>query len=183
MKTSHRIPPPKQTIAPVLRRNKRQHGIGLIEVLIALVVLSVGFLAAATIQISSMRSNQQSGLEAQALVLIGDMMDRMSANRAGVDAGLYNNKSTSTLTAPTCLSTSCTPAEVAAVDLFEWSANFESLRSDSNFKPLMPSASNGDPAVGTISNPTAGLYTLSVTWKQFQGTTEVDESVSVSFIP
>jgi len=160
-----------------------QNGVGLIEVLIALIVLSVGFLAAATIQISSMRSNQQSRTDAQALVLVGDMMDRMRSNPAGVAAGLYDNKTTSTLTAPTCLSTSCTSTQMAAVDLFEWSANFESLRSDTNFVPLMPSAPDGSAATGTISNPVAGLYTVSVNWKRMDGATTIDESVSVSFVP
>ena len=162
---------------------KAQLGIGLIEVLIALVVLSVGFLAAASIQISSMQSNQRARLDAQALVLIGDIMDRMSSNPTGVAAGLYNNKTTGTLTAPACLATSCTPTQIAAVDLFEWSANFESLRGDDDFIPLMPNAPDGSPATGSISNPVAGLYTISVAWKRINGASTVDENISVSFIP
>lgn len=161
----------------------REHGIGLIEVLIALIVLSVGFLAAANIQISSMRSNQQARLEAQALVLIGDMMDRMRSNPQGVADNHYDNKTTGTLTAPACLSTSCTSTQIAAVDLFEWSANFSSLRGDSDFLPLLPFAPDGSPAVGSISAPTAGIYTVSVTWKRLDSGTVVDETVGVSFIP
>jgi len=160
-----------------------QTGVGLIEVLIALIVLSVGFLASANFQISSMRTNQQARVEAQALVLISDMMDRMRANPEGVRAGLYDNVSTSTLTAPACLTTSCTVTQLADADLFEWSANFESLRNDTNFVPVLPYSPDGSPAVGSVSAPVAGIYTVSVAWKVIEDAATVDKSFSVEFLP
>lgn len=160
-----------------------QSGVGMIEVLIALIVLSIGFLAAASMQVQSMRTNQLANQQAIAMVLLNDMMDRMSANPDGVLAGSYDDVSTGTKTAVTCASTGCTPAQIAAVDLFDWSANFESLRGESVFLPALPPDAAGIPATGTVSAPVAGVYTLALNWDGWAGTSVVPESLTVSFVP
>lgn len=161
----------------------RQSGIGLIEVLVAMVVLSIGFLAAATMQVQGMRANQNAGQRAQALLLLGDMMDRMRGNPEGVLAGAYDGRSTGTAALPACVTASCTPAQLADVDLYEWSANFENLRGETNFIPLLPVDLGGNPAQGTITAGAAGVYTLSLSWKGFWDGAAVDEDVSIQFIP
>ncbi|WP_162224943.1 type IV pilus modification protein PilV [Neptunomonas antarctica] len=57
-----------------------QHGVGLIEVLITLLVLSVGLLGMATLQIRAVQLNQSSYLRSQAITLAYDMADRISIN-------------------------------------------------------------------------------------------------------
>lgn len=73
-----------------MKRNHppRERGLSLIEVLVAIVVLSVGLLAMAGLQLTGLRASQGAGLRAQAATLASDMAERMRANLA--DASNYD---------------------------------------------------------------------------------------------
>ncbi|WP_157995398.1 type IV pilus modification protein PilV [Peristeroidobacter soli] len=62
----------------------RRHGAGmtLIEVLVTLVIISVGLLGVAALQLTTVRNNYDSYVRSQAAVLAADMLDRMRVNRA-----------------------------------------------------------------------------------------------------
>lgn len=63
----------------------RRNGFSLVEVLIALVVLSVGMLGVAGLYVQSMQASRTSMLRHHAVILAGDVADRIRANpRAGV---------------------------------------------------------------------------------------------------
>ena len=62
-------------------RNGMQNGFTLLEVLIALVVLSIGLLGLAGLQATGMRNNHDAYLRSQATLLVTDVMDAMRANR------------------------------------------------------------------------------------------------------
>ncbi|MFK7993633.1 MAG: type IV pilus modification protein PilV [Granulosicoccus sp.] len=161
-----------------------ERGVGLIEVLVALLVLSLGFLISANMQLRGMRSNQDTYHHSQAMMLAHDMMDRMRNNRVGVLNGDYDAMVTGQVTKPTCASSGCDAAGLANLDRFEWSANLQSLRGESAFIPMLPASADGSAAVGSISNPDAdGVYTLTMTWKRQDGDTEVDDTLSVKFFP
>jgi len=61
-----------------------QRGVSLVEVLVAVVVLSIGLLGLAGLQASGMRVGQSSIHRSQAAQLAYDILDRMRANRAAV---------------------------------------------------------------------------------------------------
>jgi type IV pilus assembly protein PilV len=65
------------------RRNVRraQRGMTLVETLIALLVLSIGLLGIAGLQMTSLQNNRGAHLRSQAAVLAYDIADRMRANR------------------------------------------------------------------------------------------------------
>lgn len=67
----------------------QQKGISLLEVLIALVVLSVGLLGLAQLQITGIKQNQDAWLRSQATNLTYDMLDRLRANRSAARGGNY----------------------------------------------------------------------------------------------
>lgn len=76
---------------PLLRRPpaaKRNLGVSLVEVLVAVVVLSIGLLGLAGLQASGMRVGQSSIYRSQAAQLAYDMVDRVRANFA--NASSYN---------------------------------------------------------------------------------------------
>lgn len=164
-------------------RKNRQCGVSMLEVLVTLVILSIGFLASASMQVQSMRANQDAYQRAQALIVLGNLMDRMSSTPRAVAAGLYDDKRTGLRTEPACLTGGCTDEQLAEVALFDFSASFQSLRGEQDYVPLLPPDSSGAPAVGTISTPVNGVYTLSATWQRLDGTEFVSEVVSVDFIP
>jgi type IV pilus assembly protein PilV len=53
----------------------------LIEVLVTLVIISVGLLGIAALQLTTVRNNFDAFVRSQAAVLASDMLDRMRANR------------------------------------------------------------------------------------------------------
>ena len=67
----------------------RQRGFTLLEVLIALLVLSIGLLGLAALQTTGLRSNQMASMRTTSTHLAYDISDRMRANPAGVEADKY----------------------------------------------------------------------------------------------
>ncbi|BBD77775.1 type IV pilus modification protein PilV [Hydrogenophilus thermoluteolus] len=69
---------------------KRQRGLGLIEVLIAVLVLAIGLLGVAALQANALKANQSALQRSQATMLAYLMLDAMRANRDAATAGGYN---------------------------------------------------------------------------------------------
>lgn len=67
-----------------------QRGATLIEVLVAMLVLSIGLLGLAGMQMTALKSNQSAYYRSQATVLAYDIIDRMRANRADALNGVYD---------------------------------------------------------------------------------------------
>ena len=103
---------------------KHQSGISLIEVLVAVLVLSIGLLGIAGLQTSALTTNFISYQYTQAALLTASMVERMRANGSGVLAGNYSlTAGTSfTGTAPTvnCASASCSAQQQANWDIALW---------------------------------------------------------------
>lgn len=72
------------------RLRRIQRGFSLLEVLIAVLVLSVGLLGMAALQINALKNNQSSFQRTQAVMLSYYMLDAMRANRDDVAAGSYD---------------------------------------------------------------------------------------------
>lgn len=68
----------------------RQRGVGMIEVLIAIVVVALGVLAIIRMQTNMVRANQSALLRSQATLLVYDMTDRLRVDRFNASAGAYN---------------------------------------------------------------------------------------------
>ena len=65
-----------------MNRVKRdQSGLGMIEILVALVLLSMGLLGMAAMQMTSTKMTAQAQYKTQALLLAQDMVERVRANR------------------------------------------------------------------------------------------------------
>jgi len=68
----------------------RARGFTLIEALVALIVLSIGLLGIAGMQISGLRANQSAASRTQASYLADDIADRMRANYTAARNGEYD---------------------------------------------------------------------------------------------
>lgn len=99
----------------------RSDGFTLLEVLIALLVLSVGLLGIAGLQLTSLRSNHSAYLRSQATILAYDILDRMRANRAQAQADntTADDYNTTIATAEDLPDISGSPTQ-AAKDLNSW---------------------------------------------------------------
>jgi len=98
---------------------QKNSGFTMIEVLVTLVILSIGLLGLTALQARSMASNHNAFLRSQATQYAYDMGDRMRSNIAGARAGSYNNIS-GIATDPACITAGCTPAQMATYDTFQW---------------------------------------------------------------
>jgi type IV pilus assembly protein PilV len=100
-----------------------RRGFGLVEALASVLLLSLCALAYASLQMRGLAANTSAMWRSKAAVLGYEMADRMRANRAGVQAGAYDNFAAA-VAAPGCGSvSSCTPAQMAALDYTQWSAS------------------------------------------------------------
>jgi type IV pilus assembly protein PilV len=68
----------------------RHGGFTLLEVMIALLVLSIGLLGLAALQTTGLRTSQMADLQTRAVQATADMVERMRANAAGTTAGQYD---------------------------------------------------------------------------------------------
>lgn len=70
--------------------DRSQHqGFSLLEVMIAILVLSIGLLGMAGLQLNAMKFNQTATVRSHATFLAYDIADRMRANRTVAKAGGY----------------------------------------------------------------------------------------------
>jgi len=161
-----------------------ERGVGLIEVLMALIVLSIGFLVSANMQLRGMRSNQETYNQSQAMMLANEIMDRMRNNRAGVLDGNYNGMVTADVDLPACPSAGCDAAGLAQLDRYEWSSYLFDVRGNDDFVPMLPAASDDTAASGTVSAPDAnGVYTVTIQWASSENRVDVVKSLPLKFIP
>jgi len=107
-------------------KKNRSRGFTLLEVLVAMVVLSIGLLGLSGLQTSSLRNNHSAFLRSQATLVGNDIIDRMRANRDSATTGDYDIAYAATPTASSCTS-GCSASDVANVDLGEWRSYVERL--------------------------------------------------------
>ena len=102
----------------LIKNHKQQHGFSLVEVLIALIIMSVGMLGIATLFVQSMQAGRTSMFRHHAVTMAGDVADRIRANpRAGAAyEGLGADNG--------CVGTGndCNEAAMAAHDILLWGA-------------------------------------------------------------
>ena len=100
---------------------RQQSGFTLIEVLVSMLVLSIGLVGVAALQGVSLKNTQSAFMRSQATALAYDIADRMRANLVSARTGLYDPGTAATVTA--CKSTTgCTAQDMAKHDLAEWNA-------------------------------------------------------------
>ena len=101
-------------------RRRSDGGYALLEALVAVVVLSIGFIGAARMQTVGIKLNNSAQSRQKANLLVYQMTDRIRSNLQGFADGNYNNVAVGSAA---CLSVGCTPAELAIADMTEWSAD------------------------------------------------------------
>lgn len=105
----------------------RQRGVGLIEVLVAVVLLSIGLLGLAALQTVSLKRSTTSALRTEAIGQSYDLLDRMRANRAQAIVGRYNIP----------FGTAASGDDLAAADLGDWKAALAASLPDGDGRVLV----------------------------------------------
>jgi type IV pilus assembly protein PilV len=132
---------------PLLRHSQR--GFGLVEALVALVVVSVGMIGIAVMYGQGLGASRTALYRTQAVILASDMADRIRLNRRGgityQSAGAGTNRN--------CVpgGAMCSPVQMAEHDLWAWNAQIDRL---------LPGA-DGVVLFTAAAPPT---YTIRITW-------------------
>lgn len=139
-----------------------QSGITMIEVLVTMVIVSVGLLGAAAMVINGLESNRNAYLRTQASILAYDMADRIRANSAEADSydGFSFKAGGALPEVPACVSSSsgCNASNMGAVDRAQWAASLD--KSDGGVV-LLPEAQ------GTITQ-SGDEFVVTVSWVESQ---------------
>ena len=108
---------------------RQQHGVTLIEALIAGVILAIGILGVVSLLAISKVSQHETVQRTRAISLADDILERIRRNPAGVvtyrtgATGFENplgNGSINDQPDPNCTSATCTPVQLAAHDRWAW---------------------------------------------------------------
>ncbi len=107
-----------------ISRISRTSGFSLIEVLIAVIILAIGLLGIAGLQVTSKRTSFEALQRVTAVMLTQDIVERMRANKAQLSLYTGAPDVTGTLTAPAaldnCTTNECDPDKIVAYDLYQW---------------------------------------------------------------
>lgn len=162
-------------------------GISLIEVLIAVVVLSLGLLGVAAMQGSAVRNTNVADQYAVASMHSQSIAERMRANRTGLMEGHYAIAAGTV--APTasvdCATTNCTAEEIATWDVARWKNAVTGSGGGSvhDGPPALPGSSA---AIVCTESPCDDLspYSVSICWDPNRGATpDADSCLSVAVAP
>ena len=136
-----------------------QAGFTLMEVLIALLILSIGLLGLASLQTNGLRSNQMASMRTTATQLANDIADRMRANPTGVDAQRYviatSDADPVIPVGETCEGTTCTSTQMATYDLAQWRGAVRALP-------------GGTSAIVRTVTGTVVTHTITVFWDEYR---------------
>lgn len=98
-----------------------QRGATLIEILVTVVIVSLGLLGVAMLQTSSISDNHDALMYSRARFLAHDITERMLANPLGVRNGGYAHAIGGAVAAGSdCAAATCSTAEMANYDLYQW---------------------------------------------------------------
>lgn len=147
----------------------RQRGLGLIEVLVATLVFSIGLIGLAGMLTTAAQAHRGAYVRTQAGFLAQAMAERMHANLAGVWSGGYDSGAYPVAGAPPdCASNpGCSPAQVARRDQLHWSRQLVQFLPAATAAVTCTPAAAG-PAVATTQSidrpPYSGTCSLTLTW-------------------
>jgi type IV pilus assembly protein PilV len=153
-----------------------QSGVGLIEVLIAVLILAVGILGLAQMQLSAKRASFEATQRSIATSLARDILERIRSNPGEVAtyAAAPNDEIvlTAAYTLPTvtdCTTTACTAAQLVAYDMRDWT---EMVRGDRIKVGAVAAGGLLNPVVCMFEN--SSVVTVVLAW---QGINEIDQTI------
>ena len=132
----------------LIGRIPAQRGFSIVEVMVALLVLSVGMLGIAGLYVTTLRASGSALFRTHAVNFAADMADRIRANPTAREA--YEGAAADNNCAE---GSACAPAALAADDVFRWQQQVAAIL----------------PGQGTVAVDGAGTlrtYTITVSWAE-----------------
>ena len=163
-----------------IHTSRKQRGLSMIELLVAVLVLAIGVLGITALQMVSLQNNRGALFRAEAVQLAYDMMDRIRANPEGaVPGAAYNGLAIADAPpgAADCVAANCSQAQMVTFDQAVWKCslgNFNANAQCTGFRAAgvlppeadQPGLPEGD---GSIVVDGAGVVTITVQWTEPDG--------------
>ena len=143
---------------------EKERGFTLIEVLVAVAILSIGIFGLIALEGAALKNNQDAYVRSQVTVLIYDIADKMRSNM-GVDYSTAASTSTTSCVSYSGATTSCSGSGIAQRDLWDWHTNINTI------------VPNGSGAITTSGDVT----TVTISWDDDRDASTAVESISMSF--
>jgi type IV pilus assembly protein PilV len=157
------------------------HGFTLLEVLVALVVLSVGLLGLAGLQLTSVTNTRDAYYRTQAITLSYDIADRMRAN---LDALTTYDASTNTTPVAACRTTSgCSTANMANDDLALWRQAIAALPAGEGIVCIDSTPNDGASVSSPGCDAAGAQFAVKVWWNNDRSATNANERLTTVFVP
>lgn len=177
---------------------QKNKGFTLIEVLVTLVITSIGILGISILQLEALKASQDAITRTKAVNLATDMADRIRTNRLALN---FENKDTyevddsapATTIATDCLDTTkaydptnetkCTTVELANYDIWEWKRLLENTKSGisgTEVKGKIERVNTENTAGTELTNV---LFKITISWKNERQTANQARSYVLEFQP
>ena len=162
----------------------RTDGFTLIEVLVSLVILSIGLLGIAKLMFVSSHANDSAYLRSQATALAYEILDNMRGNRQEAIAGTYQTgfAATATTTLPlgfSCdgIAAQCTTTNLALFDVYQWKLRLNTASVPPGTPPI-GALPNGKGSVAVATSNAQTTVTIVVSWDDTVAQTTFGEVVA-----
>lgn len=153
-----------------MKQHNKQFGFSLIEVLVTLLVLSIGLLGLAGLQGQSLRANNKAFERSAVTALANEIINRMQLNRtAMVDTFAYDNTGGTLAVENTACNADgeCPAADVAGHDLFVWDTNLAALLENGAGVVCRDTSPNDGIGPSNADNACSGdgnVYAIKIWW-------------------
>lgn len=153
---------------------RKQSGVTLIEVLVTLLITTVGLLGLAALQLGALKATSDSAQRSQAVWLMQDLIERMRANPRGLTAEYLSAADCSSYPDQMCASykittggpveaSDCTAAQMATFDRWETQCQY-SVDSAINHTSRDSIASGGENILTLTDVNADGEVSLTASW-------------------
>ncbi|MFK7892059.1 MAG: type IV pilus modification protein PilV [Granulosicoccus sp.] len=171
------------------RISGKQAGLGIVEVLVALVIVSFGVLGMAGLQLTGLKHSTSGFNRSKALMLADGMATRMRINRDAARAQAYNNYDSALLNCfekpdPYCQATvsasaqACDSLELASFDRYTLACgDYGSTAANAGVAGLLPAGSSMKVScVDTVCVPES-TYRITVSWPERANASDDDQQM------
>lgn len=177
---------------------RNNSGFTLLEVLIAVFILSVGLLGLAKLQTVSLQNTYSANLRTVATQMAYEMTDRIRANKAGFDLGSYNRPTLGTII--DCATTTCNITAMAQYDINQFNTALASElvgghgvvcqdntpndgTGDTNNDGLSAAEDACDGIVGSSAGMNVNIYVVKVWWQDDRANPASLKRLVIPFVP
>lgn len=143
----------------VRRIPRKEQGAFMIEVLITILIMSVGLLGVAAMQAAALKGGNDSILRSKAVASVADISDRIRANIGGLASYTRALSGDPVASPPDCVANQCTALQMATYDMSQW---FLALKDPAYPASGLPGAQAAIVQPGAGVSP--GLLTITVQW-------------------